>query len=41
MRASKFRFPDSTEQTTSPLCSIAAEIGSGNGPELPMQVVQP
>src|SRR3954454_20613282 len=41
MRASKFLFPDRTEQTTRSLSTTAFEIGSGNGPELPMQVVQP
>jgi hypothetical protein len=41
MRASKLRFPESTEQTTRSPSSTAAEIGSGSGPEFPMQVVQP
>jgi hypothetical protein len=41
IRASKFRLPDSTEQTTSSPIRTAFEIGSGRGPELPMHVVQP
>jgi hypothetical protein len=41
MRASKLRLPDSTEHTTRSPSATAAEIGSGSGPEFPMQVVQP
>ena len=41
MRASKFRFPDSTEQTTRSPSTTAFEIASGSGPEFPMHVVQP
>jgi hypothetical protein len=41
MRASKLRFPESTEQTTSSPSVTAFEIGSDRGPEFPMQVVQP
>jgi hypothetical protein len=33
--------PDSTEAATRSFSLIAAEIGPGSGPELPMQVVQP
>src|SRR6266516_1543934 len=41
MRASKFRFHDSTEQTTRSPSTIAAEIASDSGPEFPMHVVHP
>ena len=41
MRPSKLRFPESTAETTSPFSSTARLTGSGSGPELPMQVVQP
>src|SRR5271169_6525401 len=41
MRPSKLRFPDSTETTARSPSPTALEIGSGSGPELPMQVVQP
>jgi hypothetical protein len=40
-RPSKLRLPESTDATTSSLLLTASEISSGNGPELPMQVVQP
>src|SRR5699024_8554045 len=40
-RASKFRFPDSTDATTRSLWSIASEICAGSGPLLPIQEVQP
>src|SRR5690606_30361745 len=39
--ASKFRFPESTEQTTSSFSSTALAIAGGKGPELPIQEVQP
>src|SRR6185295_12157618 len=38
---SKLRFPDSTDATMSLLSSTTLAIGSGNGPEFPMHVVQP
>src|SRR5271168_525479 len=41
MRPSKLRFPDSTETTARSPSPMASEIGSGSGPELPMQVVHP
>src|SRR5438477_11365540 len=41
MRPSKLRFPDSTDTTARSASLTAVEIGSGRGPELPMQVVQP
>ncbi len=41
IRPSKFRLPDSTETTARSFSCTAAEISSGSGPELPMQVVQP
>src|SRR5687767_15416411 len=41
IRPSKLRFPESTEQATSPPLAMASEICCGSGPELPMQVVQP
>src|SRR5213079_994308 len=41
MRPSKLRLPDSTAHTTSSPSAIAADTGSGSGPELPMHVVQP
>src|SRR4051812_19789071 len=41
MRPSKLRLPESTPETMRPLSLIVLEIGAGNGPELPMQVVQP
>src|SRR3954463_4890257 len=41
MRPSKFRLPDSTEQTDRSPSVTASEISFGSGPELPMQVVQP
>jgi len=40
-RASKFRLPDSTETTTRSLAATATSRAGSNGPELPMQVVQP
>ena len=40
-RASKLRLPESTETPTTLCFSIAASNSAGNGPELPMQVVQP
>ena len=39
--ALEFRLPESTAETTSSPLTIASLIGSANGPELPMQVVQP
>jgi hypothetical protein len=41
MRPSKLRLPESTAATVSLPSSIALLMGSGSGPELPMQVVQP
>src|SRR5690348_9849101 len=41
MRPSKFRLPESTEQTTSDRSRTSAAISSGRGPLLPMHVVQP
>src|SRR6478609_7754132 len=41
MRPSKLRLPESTPETMRPLSLIVLEIGTGSGPELPMQVVQP
>src|ERR687891_2820438 len=41
MRPSKLRFPDRTAAAISPWSWIAFEVSGGNGPELPMQVVQP
>jgi hypothetical protein len=41
MRPSKFRLPDSTATTASPLSLTACEISAGSGPEFPMHVVQP
>ena len=41
MRPSKLRLPESTEQATTSLFCSAVAISSGNGPELPMHVVQP
>src|SRR5438876_9282003 len=41
MRPSKLRLPESTAAATRSPLPIASEIGSGSGPELPMQVVQP
>jgi hypothetical protein len=41
MRASKFRLPERTAQTTRSPLVTAAEMGSASGPELPMHVVQP
>ena len=41
IRPSKLRLPDSTEQTDRLPSAIAADTGSGNGPELPIQVAQP
>jgi hypothetical protein len=41
MRPSKLRFPESTDTTTRLPSLIAFETGSGSGPLLPMQVVQP
>ena len=41
IRPSKLRLPDSTATTARSCSSTAAEISSGSGPELPMQVVQP
>src|SRR5258708_1924527 len=40
-RPSKLRLPDSTEQATTSALFTASEISGLNGPELPMQVVQP
>jgi hypothetical protein len=39
--ASKLRLPEEDGAATRSLAWIAFEIGSGKGPELPMQVVQP
>src|SRR4030067_310395 len=41
MRPSKFRFPERTETATRFPFRIPSAIGSGRGPEFPMQVVQP
>src|SRR3954468_3591537 len=41
MRPSKFRLPESTEDTTNPRSRTAAATGSGSGPLLPMHVVHP
>ena len=41
MRPSKLRLPESTAATTRSPVVTASAIGSGSGPELPMQVVQP
>src|ERR1039458_6628751 len=41
MRPSKLRLPDSTETTARSRSPTTLEISSGNGPLLPMQVVQP
>ncbi len=41
MRPSKLRLPESTAVTDRSLSLMAAEISSGSGPVLPMQVVQP
>ena len=41
IRASKFRFPERTAQTTSSPSATAREISSGSGPEFPMHVVHP
>src|SRR5258706_16410526 len=41
MRPSKLRFPDSTDATTRFLSLTIEDTGSGSGPLLPMQVVQP
>ncbi len=41
IRPSKFRLPESTETTARSASLTAADTGSGSGPELPMQVVQP
>src|SRR5512134_1308225 len=41
MRPSKLRLPDNTAATVSWPSSMALDTGSGRGPELPMQVVQP
>src|SRR5205814_7124166 len=41
MRPSKLRLPLSTEQTTRFFSRTTAETSSGNGPLLPMHVVQP
>src|SRR4051795_2393555 len=41
MRPSKLRFPDSTDATTRFLSFTIDDTGSGSGPLLPMQVVQP
>ena len=38
---SKFLLPDITDPTISPASSMALSISSGNGPELPIHVVQP
>src|SRR6185503_19640667 len=40
-RPSKLRLPESTAAAISPLSLIVLEIAGGNGPELPIQVVQP
>src|SRR3990172_6126174 len=41
MRPSKLRLPESTAATTRSELVIALTISPDNGPELPMQVVQP
>src|SRR5260370_40664900 len=41
MRPSKFRLPDSTDATTRFFSLTIDDTGSGSGPLLPMQVVQP
>jgi hypothetical protein len=41
MRPSKLRLPESTAATTRSPSFTAAATGSGTGPLLPMQVVQP
>jgi hypothetical protein len=41
MRASKLRFPESTDTATRSPSAIASEISSGSGPEFPMHVVHP
>ncbi|CNU94714.1 Uncharacterised protein [Salmonella enterica subsp. enterica serovar Bovismorbificans] len=41
IRPSKFRLPESTAPTVRSPFLIAVSIGSGNGPEFPIQVVQP
>src|ERR1700730_8663284 len=41
MRPSKVRLPLSTDATTRFRASTSADTSSGNGPLLPMQVVQP
>ena len=41
MRPSKLRLPESTAAATRSPSSMASEIGSLSGPELPMQLVQP
>ena len=40
-RASKLRLPESTLAATRSCFTTASSIGGDNGPELPMQVVQP
>jgi hypothetical protein len=40
-RPSKLRLPESTEQAVISPALTASEISGFNGPELPMQVVQP
>ena len=40
-RPSKLRLPDSTEAHDDVVAVDRLAIGSGSGPELPMQVVQP
>src|SRR3990172_7829662 len=41
MRPSKFRFPERTAPATRFPFRIPSAIGSGSGPDFPMQVVQP
>ena len=41
IRPSKLRFPESTDTTDSSCSCTASERPLSNGPELPMQVVQP
>jgi hypothetical protein len=41
MRPSKLRLPLSTDATIRSPLVMASAMGSGSGPELPMQVVQP
>src|ERR671929_397146 len=41
MRPSKLRLPERTAATTRSFSSMASEIFSGKGPELPMHVVHP